>query len=127
MTSFPDRAVCPSGPGTSSPAAHGTPGTASHPAVVPGVPELTVGVASPDLGAPTVHQPDGVWGAALSFRRTHFVPASHTEVEMNHGRPTKLGADGWPALIDEAGIEKAKTLPRCRACLASLQHRGEQP
>lgn len=62
----------------------------------------------------------GVWGCALTVRSAHFVPDRFPR-DTHFSRETGLAIDGFQALIDEQGLEDAKTLPKCSACLRQLK------
>lgn len=95
----------------------GAVGDASPPA--PAGPQPTVGAVAPETSAaPAVLQ--GVWGCALTVRSAHFVPTRFPR-DTHFGRTTGLAIDGFQALIDEQGLEDAKTLPQCSACLRQLR------
>ena len=96
-------------------------GTAASSGPAVPAPLPTVGAADPDTAPavhhlPKLHPDDPGWAAALSARRAHYVPAG-TPREWHHGRPTGLGLDGWPGLIDKRGLADGERLPKCRACV----------
>lgn len=86
---------------------------------VPAVPELTAGAADPRT-APAVSENDPGWGAALSGRRSHYVPV-WTKREQHNGRPTGDGLCGFPGLIDERGLQVGGGLAKCRDCFDTLE------